>query len=476
MGADAEPPVRRQRPDARQVAVELGGEEAGPAHLAVADHVDPGPLLVVDREVDAVVEQLREVRGAVLAALGGRDRVGEPAGVGVRPDDARQQRLVAHGRTSVNANARAGLSTKRRSADRGVETARVHRVAELAQQVVEAGRATERPVVALAGGVHPQHHAGRGGRPPRPTRAAGGCRSGGRPSGTPGRRRRTRRSRRSRGGRPRSTTLSTWLSETCAAGDPGVGQDPELLERARAALAVGVDRDAGPPVGEGGAAEDRQVARRRAAVAPGDLDHAGAVVGPPDDRPAAVVRVDPVLDVGDEQVGELVLGRGQAPVRGTVEPLVVQPGRGDEVDAGPARQLGELRRVPARSRSASCRPPSAARPRAASASSCASRSTSARRKSGDSSTGRPPSMTRCSWAYVTPIAAGSMSPRTVRTNGHGRGSADGSGETDAIDQPPSTFSSWPVTARDSSDRKYTAAWATSSGSISSPASGCLRAP
>jgi hypothetical protein len=114
VGTDAEPPVRRQRSDTRQVAVELGREEAGPAHLAVADHVDPGPLLVVDREVHAVVEQLREVRGTVLAPRGGGDRVGEPAGVGVRPDDARQQRLVAHGRTSVNANARAGLSTKRR--------------------------------------------------------------------------------------------------------------------------------------------------------------------------------------------------------------------------------------------------------------------------------------------------------------------------------------------------------------------------
>ena len=29
----------------------------------------------------------------------------------------------------------------------------------------------------------------------------------------------------------------------------------------------------------------------------------------------------------------------------------------------------------------------------------------------------------------------------------------GSGETETTDQPPSTLSSWPVTARDSSDRK-----------------------
>ena len=96
----------------------------------------------------------------------------------------------------------------------------------------------------------------------------------------------------------------------------------------------------------GRAAEGGQVAGRRAAVAAGDLDHAGPVRGPPNDRPAAVVRVDPLLDVGDEPVGELALGRGEAPVRGTVEPLVMEPGGRDEMDARPARELGELRRVP----------------------------------------------------------------------------------------------------------------------------------
>jgi hypothetical protein len=115
---DAEPPVCRDRLDTGQVAVELGGEEAGPAHLAIADHVDPGLLLVADREVDAVGEELGEIRPPELAALGGRDPVGEPARVRVRPDDTRQERLPvhrlrAHRLTSANANARAGLSTKK---------------------------------------------------------------------------------------------------------------------------------------------------------------------------------------------------------------------------------------------------------------------------------------------------------------------------------------------------------------------------
>ncbi len=56
----------------------------------------------------------------------------------------------------------------------------------------------------------------------------------------------------------------------------------------------------------------------------------------------------------------------------------------------------------------------------------------------------------------------------------GSGSRSGSGDTEVTDQPPSTLSIWPVTARDSSDRKKTAAFATSSGSSISPASGCFR--
>ena len=78
VAARAQPPVRGQRPDARQVPVELGGEEAGPAHLAVGDHVDAGRLLVPDREVHGVVEHLREVGRPELATLGGLDAGHEP--------------------------------------------------------------------------------------------------------------------------------------------------------------------------------------------------------------------------------------------------------------------------------------------------------------------------------------------------------------------------------------------------------------
>src|SRR5215210_2281644 len=112
--ANAQPPLRRQRSDAGQVPVELRGEEARPAHLAVADDVDPGPLLVADREIHTILEQLGEVGRPVLASLCGRDRRCEPSGVCVRPDDTRQQWLVTHRLTSENANARRGLSTKSR--------------------------------------------------------------------------------------------------------------------------------------------------------------------------------------------------------------------------------------------------------------------------------------------------------------------------------------------------------------------------
>ena len=60
-------------------------------------------------------------------------------------------------------------------------------------------------------------------------------------------------------------------------------------------------------VGCGGGPEDRQVARGRAALAAGDLDDPGPDVGPADERPAVVAFVDADVDVGDEQVGELVL-------------------------------------------------------------------------------------------------------------------------------------------------------------------------
>src|SRR6185369_3596700 len=110
----AEAPLRRQGANTGQVAIELGREEPGSAHLAVADHVDAGLLLVPDREIDAVRQDLGEVRRPELAGRRGRDPMGEPARVGMGPDDAGQQRLVAHRSTSVKAKARAGLSTNSR--------------------------------------------------------------------------------------------------------------------------------------------------------------------------------------------------------------------------------------------------------------------------------------------------------------------------------------------------------------------------
>ena len=78
VGAGAKPPVGGQRPDAGHVPVELGGEEAGAPHLAVAHDVDAGFLLVAQREVDRVVEHLLEIDRAELAALRGRDAGDEP--------------------------------------------------------------------------------------------------------------------------------------------------------------------------------------------------------------------------------------------------------------------------------------------------------------------------------------------------------------------------------------------------------------
>ena len=58
VAAGPQPTVGGQRADAGQMPVELGGEEAGPTHLAVAHDVDAGRLLVLDREVDCVVQHL----------------------------------------------------------------------------------------------------------------------------------------------------------------------------------------------------------------------------------------------------------------------------------------------------------------------------------------------------------------------------------------------------------------------------------
>ena len=164
---------------------------------------------------------------------------------------------------------------------------------------------------------------------------------------------------------------------------------------------------AGSSVGEGRAAEHRQVARRRTAVAARDLDDAGPVSGPPDDRARRSRRSSiPSSMSATKRSASSSLGRRQAPVRGAVEPLVMEPGRARR--GGPRSGATARRASPGsgRIRTASCRSPVASPAVAAVGQLRRDRSTSARRKSGDSSTGRPPSMTRCSWAYVTPSAAG----------------------------------------------------------------------
>jgi hypothetical protein len=112
--ARPQPAVRGQRRDTRQVPVELGGEEAGAAHLAVGHDVDAGALLVAQRDIDGVVVQLGGIGRPELAALDGGDARDEPARPGVRSDDARQEPLAHPPLPSAIANTRAGFSTNSR--------------------------------------------------------------------------------------------------------------------------------------------------------------------------------------------------------------------------------------------------------------------------------------------------------------------------------------------------------------------------
>ena len=118
--------------------------------------------------------------------------------------------------------------------------------------------------------------------------------------------------------------------------DAVVGQEPELLEGAGPGLAMGQDRHPGREMGERGRLEDAPIALRRAVGAAGDLDDPGAMGRPLDDRPAVVVQVDAVGDVEDEQGRDLLDPEPGAPVGRTVVAVVVQAGRGDDVDPGPA--------------------------------------------------------------------------------------------------------------------------------------------
>ena len=156
VSARAESPLGGERPDARQVPVELGREEARAAHLAVADDVDAGLLLVAQREVDRVVEHLGEVGRSELAALGRVDPGHEPGRPGVRADDARQQWLVTHRSTSAKANARAGLSTNRRRRAAASTPRSSSSAVKPREQPAETGRPAVDAVVALPRGVHPE--------------------------------------------------------------------------------------------------------------------------------------------------------------------------------------------------------------------------------------------------------------------------------------------------------------------------------
>src|SRR5581483_8008595 len=115
----------------------------------------------------------------------------------------------------------------------------------------------------------------------------------------------------------------------------------DLLEGAGAVLAVGEDGAAGPAVGDRRRVEDPLVAGRETTLRSGDLDDTGPVRGPADERPDVVALVDPVFDVGDEEFGDLLGVVGPAPVAILVVALVVEPGRGDDVDLCSAADLGE---------------------------------------------------------------------------------------------------------------------------------------
>ena len=95
--------------------VELGREEAGPPHLAVADDVDAGLLLVAQRQVDRIVEHLLEVDRAEPAPFGFGDPGHEPGRPRMRADDTRAKDLGHPSPPSIvaNANARAGFVTNR---------------------------------------------------------------------------------------------------------------------------------------------------------------------------------------------------------------------------------------------------------------------------------------------------------------------------------------------------------------------------
>ena len=128
--------------------VELGGEEAGPAHLAVADDVDAGLLLVADREVDRVVEHLGEVGRPELAALRGVDaRPRTTTGRACEPTTlVSSRRSCAHLRSigSAKANARAGFVDEQSTSRTGRVDARAASIAAVNPSSSQRSRARHR--------------------------------------------------------------------------------------------------------------------------------------------------------------------------------------------------------------------------------------------------------------------------------------------------------------------------------------------
>ena len=279
----------------------------------------------------------------------------------------------------------------------GVDAALLEQVAEAAQQVAETGRTAVCAVVALPRGVHPEHHlTGPPVRDGRLEEVEGAVRAVAPPERLvvdDG-----------RAGRQQLAVVAAVLDLVDVAErdpldrDAGLGQEADLLQRPGPGLAVGVDGHAGPRVGRRRRAEDRHVAIGGAVLAAGDLDDPGPDRRPVDDRARVVARVDAHLDIRHEQVRQLVLASragSSATARRTSRgggPWQPRGGRRSSATA-PRASAGR-----ARNRPASRRPRSGGRPPRRRAAPRVMRSTSARRKSGEISTGFPPTMTRCSWA------------------------------------------------------------------------------
>src|SRR4029077_20793041 len=116
-----------------------------------------------------------------------------------------------------------------------------------------------------------------------------------------------------------------------------VHEQTDLLERAGPALAVGQDRRACAQVRGRGGLEDPCVPGGWAVQAAGDLDHTRPMRCPSDDRPRVVEVVDATGDVEREELREGIDVETVTPVSRSVIAVMVEAGRGDDVDSGPPR-------------------------------------------------------------------------------------------------------------------------------------------